>query len=136
MRAYGSGAAATNTTASTAWWSAAPKGLLRCIWAWVSQHGRGVLDRSRTRRLSVAETVSLGEKRFISIVRVDGEQMLVAGTQSQVVLLAKLEREAESQAAGQMRQQHTFADVFSRMHPESSPDTRILHQVRVEGWCV
>ena len=49
-------------------------------WKWLTRSSRGVLARGVSRRLRVAETVSLGEKRFISILRVDGEQFLVGGS--------------------------------------------------------
>jgi flagellar biogenesis protein FliO len=41
----------------------------------------------------VVETVSLGEKRFVSILKVDGEQFLIGGSTSNVSLLAKLDRD-------------------------------------------
>jgi flagellar biogenesis protein FliO len=39
----------------------------------------------------VAETVSLGEKRFASILQVDGAQFLIAGTPDNITLLATLD---------------------------------------------
>jgi len=61
-------------------------------WKWLTRHSQGVLARGASRRLKVAETVSLGEKRFVSILQVDGEQFLVGGSASNIVLLAKLDR--------------------------------------------
>lgn len=63
--------------------------LLRSAWQW--------LERKRTqqltsRRLRVAETVSLGEKRSVSIVQVDGAQFLIGSSASSVQLLAVLDR--------------------------------------------
>jgi hypothetical protein len=43
------------------------------------------------KRLRVCETVSLGEKRFIAVVEVDGDQFLVGGSSSSVAMLAHLE---------------------------------------------
>lgn len=65
-------------------------------WKWLTRHSRGVLARGASRRLKVAEIVSLGEKRFISILQVDGEQFLIGGSPSTIVLLAKLEARSES----------------------------------------
>jgi flagellar biogenesis protein FliO len=65
--------------------------------------------RGVPRRLRVAETVSLGEKRFVSILQVDGEQFLVGGSSSNVVLLAKLEAKAEA------AEESSFESVFSRV---------------------
>jgi flagellar biogenesis protein FliO len=49
-----------------------------------------------TRRLRVAETMSLGEKRFVSIVSVDGREFLIGGGTSGVSLLAQLGTASES----------------------------------------
>ena len=54
------------------------------------------------KRLRVCETVSLGEKRFLAVVQVDGEQFLVGGSSSSVSTLAHLERSRD------------FSDVFHR----------------------
>jgi hypothetical protein len=81
--------------------------LLRA-WKWLTRHSQGVLARGVSRRLKVAETVSLGEKRFVSILQVDGEQFLVGGSPSNIVLLAKLEAKPETLGAG------SFESVLSR----------------------
>jgi hypothetical protein len=78
-------------------------------WNWVIRNSRGVLASGVARRLKIAETVSLGEKRFVSILQVDGEQFLVGGSQSNVVLLAKLEAKPEAFGAG------SFAGLLSRV---------------------
>jgi len=62
---------------------------------WLTSRG-AVLTRGASRRLRVAETVSLGEKRFVAILQVDGEQLLVGGSSSNIVLLAKLEAKRET----------------------------------------
>jgi flagellar biogenesis protein FliO len=46
--------------------------------------------QTSSRRLRVAETVSLGEKRFVSIVQVDGAQFLIGGSATEIQLLANL----------------------------------------------
>jgi hypothetical protein len=51
--------------------------------------------RTHVRRLRVIETVSLGEKRFISIVEVDGERLLIGGGGEGVRLLKSLGQEGE-----------------------------------------
>jgi hypothetical protein len=66
-----------------------------------------VLTRGVSRRLRIAETVSLGEKRFVSILRVDGEHFLIGGSQSNIVLLAKLEAKIDAPGAG------SFESIFS-----------------------
>jgi len=49
------------------------------------------LARSNIRRLQVAATVSLGDKRFVAVIQVDGHQFLVGGGASNVELLAQLD---------------------------------------------
>jgi flagellar biogenesis protein FliO len=63
-------------------------GLLSRAWGWL--HARNV-TRSNTRRLRVAETVSLGEKRFVAVVQVDGRHFLLAGGPTNIALLAQLD---------------------------------------------
>jgi flagellar biogenesis protein FliO len=49
-------------------------------------------SRSDAKRLHVAESVSLGEKRFIAVVQVDGMQFLIGGSSTNVALLAQLNK--------------------------------------------
>src|SRR5581483_1503505 len=66
-------------------------------WKWIQ---RKVTSQRTKKRLRVCESVSLGEKRFIAVIQVDGEQFLVGGSSSSVSTLARLERCQE------------FADVY------------------------
>ncbi len=64
-------------------------GTLQLAWKW--------LERKRTlqlasRRLRIAETISLGEKRSVSIVQVDGAQFLIGCSAGSVQLLAVLDK--------------------------------------------
>ena len=63
-------------------------GLLSRAWAWLQARQ---VKRSSTRRLRVAETVSLGEKRFVAVVQVDGRHFLLAGGPTNIALLAQLD---------------------------------------------
>lgn len=63
-------------------------GLLSRAWGWLKARQR---TRSGARRLRVAETVSLGEKRFVAVVQVDGRHFLLAGGPTNIVLLAQLD---------------------------------------------
>lgn len=74
--------------------------LLRALhegWRWLQRHGRVRVLNSRNRRLRVSETVSLGEKRFLSIVEVDGASFLIGGSASNVALLRALAPRGEGQ---------------------------------------
>ena len=60
---------------------------LHTAWHWMQAQGR---QSSKSRRLRVRETVSLGEKRFVSIVEVDGASFLIGGGAGNVSLLTSL----------------------------------------------
>jgi flagellar biogenesis protein FliO len=62
-------------------------GLLSSAWRWIRARQA---DRSDTKRLRVAATVSLGEKRFVAVIQIDGRQFLVGGGGTSVSLLAQL----------------------------------------------
>lgn len=47
-------------------------------------------SRSCARRLRLEETISLGQKRFLALVQVDGQRLLVGGGATEVTLLANL----------------------------------------------
>lgn len=59
-------------------------------WRWL--HAKRT-QQLTNRRLRVAETVSLGEKRFVSILQVDGTHFLVGGAAGSVSLLAILDKQ-------------------------------------------
>jgi flagellar biogenesis protein FliO len=48
------------------------------------------IARSKSKRLQVAETVSLGEKRLVAVIKVDGREFLIGGGATNVALLAQL----------------------------------------------
>jgi hypothetical protein len=56
--------------------------------AWSFLHAR--YKSSTTKRLHVSETISLGEKRFVAIVTVEGREFLIGGGVSGMSLLAQL----------------------------------------------
>jgi len=73
--------------------------MLTRTWTWTQQKLKSAQVR---KRLRVCETVSLGEKRFIAVIQVDGEQFLVGGSSNSVSTLAHLEPRPE------------FSDVYRR----------------------
>lgn len=64
---------------------------LRRAWKWLRRQRTWTVLQPRIRRMELQETVQLGEKRFVSILRVDGEQFLIGGSASGVVLLATMQ---------------------------------------------
>jgi len=68
-------------------------------WMWLQQKLKSHQVR---KRLRVCETVPLGDKRFIAVIQVDGEQFLIGGSSNSLSTLAHLDRRSE------------FSDVFRR----------------------
>ena len=62
--------------------------ILSKLWLWTRSR---VKIQPRKKRLKVSETVSLGEKRFIAVVQVDGSEFLVGGAPNALSVLAHLE---------------------------------------------
>lgn len=75
--------------------------------------------RSNTKRLQVTSSVSLGEKRFVAVVQVDGLQFLVGGGGSNVSLLAQLDKK------------ESFSEVLQETAtaPEKKPIKRATRQI-------
>jgi flagellar biogenesis protein FliO len=91
-------------------------GLLSNLWRWLKDRQVG---RSHTKRLQVTSSVSLGEKRFVAVVQVDGLQFLVGGGASNVSLLAQLDKK---ESFGEVLQETATA-------PEKKPVKRATGQI-------
>ena len=65
-------------------------------WGWM--HAKYTL--SATKRLRVTETVTLGEKRFVAIVSIEGREFLIGGGTSGITLLAHLGSPSEPEDKG------------------------------------
>jgi hypothetical protein len=79
---------------SAAWAVPANSWRLRAAYWWRKIAG---LRRSSPRRLRLAETLPLGEHRFVAVVEFESFRFLLGGTPSSLVLLARLEK-PESEA--------------------------------------
>lgn len=75
-------------------------------WNWVQRHWKSTHSK---RRLKVRETISLGEKRLVALIEVDGEQFLVGGGPSSLSVLAHLEH------------QEGFPSILGRSCAQESP---------------
>lgn len=62
-------------------------GLFSRLWNWFRERQAA---RADSKRLHVSASVSLGEKRFIAVIQVDGQQFLVGGGATNVSLLAQV----------------------------------------------
>lgn len=60
--------------------------------------GKGGLWRRRQRALRLCETLSLGNRGFLAVVRYHEQQFLVGGTNTSIALLAQLAPPVEPQA--------------------------------------
>ncbi len=67
-------------------WQAICSGALTRAWSFLQARYKS----STTKRLHVSETISLGEKRFVAIVSVEGREFLIGGGGSGMSLLAQL----------------------------------------------
>ena len=76
------------------WLDMAPRGPLSGlarIWSWL--HSK--YTKSAGKRLRLSEVVSLGDKRFVALVKVEDREFLVGGASSGLSLLAQLEKTSE-----------------------------------------
>jgi uncharacterized protein YbbK (DUF523 family) len=65
----------------------------------------GLKTPRKTKAMRLCETVSLGEKRFLAIVQVDEERILIGGSASSVSLLTRLPEKEPFSAALLQRSQ-------------------------------
>ena len=65
---------------------APPQPLLLRAWLWLQKSNKF----STAKQLRVAETISLGDKRFVSLIHVDGQKFLIGGGSAGVSLLTQL----------------------------------------------
>ncbi len=72
---------------------------------------QGVRPRQYKKRLRVCETVSLGEKRFVAVIQVDGERFLVGGSSSSISTLAHLDKPREFSEVFGNRYQQEFSQA-------------------------
>ncbi len=87
--------------------AAAGGGLLLRAWSWLQKNNKF----SAAKQLRVSETISLGEKRFVALVDIEGQKFLIGGGASGVSLLtqvgahdsAREAMQAAAEAAGQSK---------------------------------
>jgi flagellar biosynthesis chaperone FliJ len=60
------------------------------IWQWLQERQKA---RAGERSLRLEETVSLGQKRFVAVVKVDGQRFLIGVGTSEISMLAPLQPE-------------------------------------------
>ncbi|SEF62784.1 Flagellar biosynthesis protein, FliO [Bryocella elongata] len=63
-------------------------GILSSILGWLRARRAQSLQTSKLR---VSETIQLGDKRFVSVVHVDGRRFLIGGSSTSVALLTQLD---------------------------------------------
>jgi hypothetical protein len=74
-----------------------PSSPLLRAWSWINRK----YTLSATKQLRVAETVSLGDKRFVAVVHVAGQKFLIGGGAQGVSLLTQLDSAADSNPTSQ-----------------------------------
>jgi len=68
-------------------------GLLSSLVNWIRDRRNKVFQSNKLR---ITDTISLGDKRFVSVVHVDGQRFLIGGSSSTVALLTPLEAPANT----------------------------------------
>jgi len=76
------------------------------LWA-LKKYGRGRMPGGGGAKLKVEETLALGDRRFVSILEVEGERFLIALTPQGINLLSRLD-------PGDRGEPDTFDDALSR----------------------
>jgi flagellar biogenesis protein FliO len=95
-----------------------PTGLISRLWGWFKARQ---FAHSSDRRLRVAATASLGEKRFVALIQIDDQQFLVGGGSGNVVLLAQVNAKEEF---GNMLQENMSEPRLQPAKRASKPATR------------
>jgi flagellar biosynthetic protein FliO len=76
------------------------------LWA-LKKYGRGRIPGGGGGKLKVQETLSLGDRRFVSILEVEGQRFLIALTPQGISLLSRLDPEDRGEPG-------TFDEALSR----------------------
>jgi len=69
------------------------------VWSWLTRS----YSISKSKRMRVAESIPLGEKRFVALLTVDGREFLIGGGSSGVSLLSQWNSSTESPASGKQK---------------------------------
>jgi len=69
---------------------AGPPGAIRSLIDWLNAVSRRLLPAREPRRLRLCETLSLGNRGYVAVVRYRDQQFLVGGTNHSIALLAQL----------------------------------------------
>jgi len=93
------------------------RGMLTRFLDWIRSHSLG---SSSTRRLQVGATVSLGEKRFVAVIQIDGLEFLIGGGATNVALLAQLNKK---ESFGDLLQE-TMTDSIEQIAGPAGNQTR------------
>jgi flagellar biogenesis protein FliO len=78
------------TSDATAFWNRIPRKVIGRTWGWFESVSRQAVSKQRRRRLSLRETLPLGEKRFLAVVQFEQERFLVGSTAQCISLVARL----------------------------------------------
>lgn len=96
------------------------------LWA-LKKYGRKHLPGSGGSRLKVAETLALGDRRYVSILEAEGERFLIALHPQGISMLARLDG-LENAAAGAFRDQVAEAVELTRPVPVKEMEARLKQE--------
>lgn len=74
-----------------------PPSLLRGLFEWIRTLSRRVFPAHEPRRLRLCETLSLGNRGYVAVVRYHEHRFLVGGTSGSIVLLAEIKKSTGSE---------------------------------------
>jgi flagellar biosynthetic protein FliO len=90
-------------------------------------HRFGPLGQKR--RIQVIETVPIGEKRTLTLVRIDNEELLLASTPGSLALLKEIRRDQTTEAAAPVQQLTAEAKDASGPVARTTDDDRKFEEV-------
>ncbi|HJV91119.1 MAG TPA: flagellar biosynthetic protein FliO [Holophagaceae bacterium] len=96
------------------------------LWA-LKKYGRKHLPGSGGEKLKVAETLALGDRRFVSILEAEGERFLIALHPQGISLLARLDG-LENTPAGAFQDQVAQAVELTRPVPVKEMEARLKQE--------
>ncbi len=103
------------------------KNLAASAWQWLVAKRRLHFG---AKRLRISETVSLGEKRFVAILELDGQQFLVGGAPGSIAIMAQLsQEESAAKAAAHPRPERRTRKAEPRSVRTIAPVTPETKQV-------
>ena len=89
---------------------------LRSAWNSLRRLVHPLQFRRSSRRMQTLETLSLGDKRTVLLVRVDGQEFLLGATDKALSLLAKLDRPRDREKVTPLKSSPQVAELVANFN--------------------